>query len=144
MEGGFSGPVTVRSGGDLALIGASVNGPITAMGAASVLLCGSSVQGPVTLTDATGAVELGGGPGSACAQDKLNGPVTVFGGHASTSIEGTAFVGPLSVASNSGARDRQRRYRQWPGGHQPGHWRCDSEQRHRFHSASCTTPAPWG
>ena len=67
-----------------------------------MLFCGTSVQGPVTLTDATGAVELGGGPGSTCAQDKLNGPVTVFGGQASTSIEGTALVGPLSVAGNSG------------------------------------------
>jgi Bacterial Ig-like domain (group 3) len=103
VEGGtFSGPVTVRSGGDLALIGASVNGPVTTTGAASVLFCGSSVQGPVTLTDATVAVELGGGPGSTCAQDKLNGPVTVFGGQASTSIDGTTLVGPLSVASNSG------------------------------------------
>ena len=103
VEGGsLSGPVTIGSGGALALVGASVKGPITGMGAASVLMCGTSVKGPVTLTDSTGPVELGGAPASSCAPDKFNGPLTVFGSQSATSVDDSTFVGPLALTSNSG------------------------------------------
>ncbi|RAG80534.1 Ig-like domain repeat protein, partial [Streptacidiphilus pinicola] len=75
------GPVTVRPGGALAVLGAQVHGPLSADGVAAFTACGSTFDGPVSVNGAVGSVLIGPGSGTPgdCAGNTFHGPLTLRG-----------------------------------------------------------------
>ncbi len=101
--GSQDGPVTVRPGGALAVLGAQVHGPLSADGAAALAVCGATIDGPVTVHGPTGYLLLGAGPGatSSCAGNTIHGPVTLDADTGGPSVTGVTVT--VRSARDAGA-----------------------------------------
>ncbi|WP_078621867.1 Ig-like domain-containing protein [Streptomyces sp. NRRL S-244] len=99
--GSQSGPVTVRSGGALAVTGAEITGPVSGDGALAVAICGSKLTGPVTIGRTTGSVLIGSNDATAgCAGNTVRGPVSLNANTGGVEVSDTTVVGPLSCDAN--------------------------------------------
>ncbi|WP_261560698.1 Ig-like domain-containing protein, partial [Frankia tisae] len=99
------GPVTVRSGGALALTGATVTGPVTAEGALALTACQSTITGPVTVHATGGYVLLGADAADVtpCAGNTLRGPLTVDANTGGLEASTNTITGPVRIVGNSGS-----------------------------------------
>jgi hypothetical protein len=96
--GVISGPVTIQSGGALALTGGVISGPVTATDPAALTICAATISGPVTVSGATGPVEIG--DASSCAASKISGPVTLNGNADGIQFDGNKISGPVTLTGN--------------------------------------------
>ncbi|MEV0990889.1 Ig-like domain-containing protein [Streptomyces sp. NPDC049949] len=102
--GSQSGPVTVRSGGALAVTGAEITGPVSGDGALAVAVCGSRLTGPVTVGRTGGPVLFGSDDAeTGCAGNTVRGPVSLSANTGGVEFSADTVVGPLSCASNAPA-----------------------------------------
>jgi hypothetical protein len=97
--GKLAGPVTVSSGGTLAVNGGTITGPVTATGAASLTFCLATVTSPLTVTGSTGPVMLGG-PG--CLGNTFTAPVRITGNTGGVSFSTNTLTAPLTITGNTG------------------------------------------
>ncbi|MFI5999373.1 Ig-like domain-containing protein [Streptomyces sp. NPDC051366] len=99
--GSQTGPVTVRSGGALAVTDAELTGPVSADGALAVAFCGSKLTGPVTVGRTTGSVLIGSDdPAAGCAGNTVRGPVSLNGNTGGVEFSANTVVGPLRCDAN--------------------------------------------
>ncbi|MFF4105049.1 Ig-like domain-containing protein [Streptomyces sp. NPDC001903] len=102
--GSQTGPVTVRSGGALAVTGAGITGPVSADGALAVAVCGSQLTGPVAIGRTGGPVLIGSDDAAIdCAGNTIRGPVTLNANTGGVEVGANTFIGPLSCAANAPA-----------------------------------------
>ncbi|MFE6844866.1 Ig-like domain-containing protein [Streptomyces sp. NPDC057686] len=102
--GSQTGPVTVRSGGALAVTDAEITGPVSADGALAVAFCGSKLTGPVTVGRTTGSVLIGSDDTAAgCAGNTIRGPVSLNGNTGGVEFSANTVVGPLRCEANAPA-----------------------------------------
>ncbi|MFJ3175425.1 Ig-like domain-containing protein [Streptomyces roseus] len=102
--GSQTGPVTVRSGGALAVTGAEITGPLSSDGALAVAVCGSGLTGPVAIGRTSGSVLIGSDdPATGCAGNTVRGPVGLNANTGGVEISADTFVGPLNCAANAPA-----------------------------------------
>ncbi|WP_329315582.1 Ig-like domain-containing protein [Streptomyces sp. NBC_01278] len=99
--GSQTGPLTVRSGGALAVTGAEVTGPVSSDGALAVAVCGSQLTGPVTVSRTSGSVLIGSDDAATgCPGNTVRGPVSVNGNTGGVEISADTVVGPLRCDAN--------------------------------------------
>ncbi|WP_051944440.1 Ig-like domain-containing protein [Streptacidiphilus rugosus] len=102
--GSQNGPVSVRPGGALAVLGAQIHGPLTAGGSLALTVCGSTVDGPFAVNGTTGEVLLGAADAAdGCAGNAIHGPVTLTGNTGGVELSGDTVAGPLQCAGNDPA-----------------------------------------
>lgn len=102
--GSQSGPVTIRSGGALAVTGAEITGPVSGDGALAVSVCGARLTGPVTVGRTTGSVLIGSDDAAAgCPGNTVRGPVSLDGNTGGVEVSANTVVGPLRCDANDPA-----------------------------------------
>jgi hypothetical protein len=103
--GKVTGPVTVNSGGALALTGASVSSTLSATGATALRFCGATITGSVSVSSATGFVVIGDGGDDSqptCPGSTLKSQLSLSGNTASFEVAGNKITGAAAFTGNTG------------------------------------------
>ncbi|MFG2824637.1 Ig-like domain-containing protein [Kitasatospora sp. NPDC048365] len=98
--GSQNGPLTVRPGGALAVLGARLDGPLTSDGALALTVCGSTLSGPVTVRTSAGEVRLGAGA-DGCDGNTVTAPVRLTDNAGPVLLDGNTVTGPLRCEGNA-------------------------------------------
>jgi len=97
-----SGAVTVQSGGELFVNGATISGGVHATNPAAVSICDARINGSLSVSDAQDPVLIGEPASGDCPGNRITESVSLTSNHAGTDFSGNRVGGSVTATGNVG------------------------------------------